>query len=46
MYLGRKPRRARLGAQPLTGRAQERRRKHLERCTECRVRLQRERQYL
>lgn len=45
-YFGRKPGRARRGAQPLTGRAQERRRKHLERCTACRARLQRERQYL
>lgn len=45
-YFGRKPGRVRTGAQPLTGRAQERRRKHLERCTACRARLQRERQYL
>lgn len=45
-YFARKPARARTGAQALSARAQERRREHLERCTACRARLQRERQYL
>lgn len=45
-YFGRKPGRALPGAQSLSGAAQERRRKHLERCEACRARLQRERQYL
>lgn len=45
-YFGRTPRRPRLGATPLTGAAQERRQRHLARCAVCRVRQQRERQYL
>ncbi|MCX6500225.1 MAG: hypothetical protein NTU93_15740 [Arthrobacter sp.] len=45
-YLARKTGSVRLGAAPLNGRAQERRRKHLERCAACRVRAQREQQYL
>ncbi|WP_261382403.1 hypothetical protein [Arthrobacter sp. UKPF54-2] len=45
-YLGRTPRRPRLGATPFTRAAQERRRKHLARCAACRGRQQRERQYL
>ena len=45
-YFGRTPRRPRLGTPPLSRKAQERRRRHLARCAECRVRQQRERQYL
>ncbi len=44
-YFARTPRRARAGAQP-AAKAVERRRKHLDRCTACRSRQQRERQYL
>ncbi|MDQ0755657.1 hypothetical protein [Arthrobacter sp. B3I4] len=45
-YFGRPSRRARLAAALLAGKAHERRRNHLERCTACRARQQRERQYL
>jgi hypothetical protein len=45
-YFARKPGSVRLGAAPLNGSARARRRNHLERCAACRVREQRERQYL
>lgn len=45
-YFARRPRRPLAPARTLTAKAQERRRKHVERCAACRARQQREREYL